>query len=251
MTTNEDNINIQNLNINNNSIENTEKLNEIKKPHNEGPTKTIMFCLYGKEFSSQFLISWSEIILQCILNNYRPLISMDYDKNVFLSKNKILGGNILTNNANQKVFQGSVEYDYVLMLDKSVVFTFNDLTKLIDSPYECTSGVYLLNNEYTNVVSKFNMDIYKEQNAINFVKYEDLIKMDKIDNRYIKCEFVDNGWLMFKKGALEKLDYPWFDYKLENSINVFSDSYSFCKKLEEYNIDIMVDTNFKMAYLGV
>lgn len=220
--------------------------NNFQNPHNTGPTKVVLFCVYGKDFSNSFVIAWSELIIQCMQNNYRPLLSMNYDKNVFLSKNVLLGANVSTHDRTQKVFQGNLNYDYILFIDKNVVFTFNDFTKLIESPYDCTSGVYLLNNEFSNVVVNFNKKAYKEQSAINFSKYDELIEMDKIDDRYIRSEFVDIGWLMIKKGVLEKVSYPWFDYDVDNTISVFSDSYAFCKKLRKNNIDIMVDTNFKM-----
>jgi hypothetical protein len=237
-------------------LKNIEKDEELGKtnsqagPYNKGPTQTILFCVYGKEFSNTFLVSWSELIIQCMQNNYRPLLSMNYDKNVFLSKNVLLGGNIRTHDRSQKVFQGNLDYDYILFLDKNIIFNFNDLTKLIESPYECTSGVYLLNNEFSNVVINFNKQAYQEQSAINFIKHEELVQMDnKIDNRYVKSDFVDMGWMMFKKGTLEKVSYPWFDYDIDNTISVFSDSYAFCNKLKKHNIDIMVDTNFKMNYI--
>ena len=42
--------------------------------------KTILFCVPGKEFNSRFLLSWSDLLLQCIMNGYRHLYSPIFKK---------------------------------------------------------------------------------------------------------------------------------------------------------------------------
>ena len=32
--------------------------------------KTIVFCIPGRQFKSRFLLSWSELLLQCLMKNY-------------------------------------------------------------------------------------------------------------------------------------------------------------------------------------
>ena len=67
--------------------------------------KVIVFCIPGKSFTNRFLILWSELLLQCILNGYRPILCQENDKNLYIQRNKCLGANLLSNDENQKPFQ--------------------------------------------------------------------------------------------------------------------------------------------------
>jgi len=213
--------------------------------------KVIIFCIPGSTFNSRFVLGWSELLLKCLLNNYRPVLCQENDRNIFIERNKCLGGNILQDNKDQKPFQGSAEYDYIVWINPNVIFTFEDLEKLLKSDYDVTSGVYTLSvpGDITNVVQKFDNKFYKEKGTFNFLTNDEIVKMDKIDNRYFEADFVDFGWVCLKKGISEKIEYPWFEpYTKEDRVSLFTDSYSYCKKLKEKGVKIMVDSNIKMNY---
>ena len=213
--------------------------------------KVIIFCIPGSTFNSRFVLGWSELLLKCLLNNYRPVLCQENDRNIFIERNKCLGGNILQDNKDQKPFQGSAEYDYIVWINPNVIFTFEDLEKLLKSDYDVTSGVYTLSvpGDITNVVQKFDHKFYKEKGTFNFLTNDEIVKMDKVDNRYFEADFVDFGWVCLKKGISEKIEYPWFEpYTKEDRVSLFTDSYSYCKKLKEKGVKIMIDSNIKMNY---
>ena len=214
--------------------------------------KVIIFCVPGKTFNSLFLLNWSSLLLKCLLNNYKPILCQENDVNIFIEKNKCLGGNILKDNKEQLPFQGGLEYDYLVWIDPNVIFTYEDLTKLLNSKYDVTSGIYLLDaqNSITNVVQKFDYNFYKRYGTFNFLIYDNIIRLDKINNRYFEAEFVDLGWICMKKGVSEKIQYPWFEphTKEGETVNLFTDSYSYCKKLKNKGIKIMIDSNVKLNY---
>lgn len=224
---------------------------DVKQTVNKEAQKIILFCVPGKQFNSKFLLCWSELLLKCLLNNYRPILCQESDRDIFIQRNKCLGANILLDNNDQKPFQGKVEYDYLVWIDPNVIFTYEDLEKLLSSKYDVTSGVYTLNTQtdITNVVENFDYKYYKKNGTFNFLTNDSIVKMNKEDNRYFKADFVDLGWVCMKYGVAEKIMYPWFDmYEGEDKVNLLTDSYSYCKKLKEQNIKIMVDSNIKMNY---
>ena len=53
-----------------------------------------------------------------------------------------------------------------------------------------------------------------------------------------------------KRGVAERIEYPWFEPhpNEDEQVNLFTDSYAYCKKLEKEGIKIVVDTNTKMRY---
>ena len=211
--------------------------------------KTILFCVPGKEFNSRFLLSWSDLLLQCIMNGYRPILCQENDKNLFISRNKCLGGNILSNDPEQKPFQGRVNYDHLVWIDSHVTFTYGDLEKLLESPYEVTSGLYTFNQQTTNVVQKFDYEFYQKNGTFNFLSYDNLVNVEKENNRYFPAEFADMGWMSFKPGVSERLQYPWFEPNTTHPVGLFTDTYGYCMKLKEAGIKVMVDGNTKMRYL--
>ena len=79
------------------------QVNDKNEP-NENKQQTIVFCVPGKTFTNRFLVLWSELLLQCLLNGYRPILCQENDKNLFICRNKCLGANLLSNDENQKPF---------------------------------------------------------------------------------------------------------------------------------------------------
>lgn len=211
--------------------------------------KVIVFCIPGKSFTNRFLILWSELLLQCILNGYRPILCQENDKNLYIQRNKCLGANLLSNDENQKPFQGKVDYDYIVFLDPNVVFTFDTLIKLLESPHDVTTGIYLFNEKTTNLVKEMNHNFYLENGTFQFVLQDDIVNLEKEDNRYFDVDFTDLGFIVFKNGAIEKLKYPWFDATTKEPVALFTDSYSFCQKLKENNIKIYADADTRTKYL--
>lgn len=233
---------VRNLNVSENA--------QPSKVVEQKTLKTIVFCVPGNnKFNSRFLLMWSELLLQCFTNNIRPILCQENDKNLYICRNKCLGANLLSDDTEQKPFQEKLNYDYLLWIDPNVVFTFQDLKKLLASPYDVTTGIYLFNsNQVTNVVRNFDYDFYKKNGTFNFLNYDNLVDVEKVDNRYFETEFADMGWMMFKKGALEKIKYPWFEPNTTEPVSLFTDSYGYCKKMQEAGLKIMVDGDTKMRY---
>ena len=215
----------------------------------EPKAKIILFCIPGREFKSRFLLSWSDLLLQCIMNGYRPILCQENDKNLYICRNKCLGGNILSNDVEQKPFQGKVNYDYLVWIDPHVTFTYKDIEKLLESPHDVTSGLYTFNEQITNVVPNFNYEFYQQNGTFNFLTYDNLVNVQKEDNRYFPAEFVDMGWMCFKSGVAERLQYPWFEPNTTQPVGLFTDTYAYCMKLKEAGVQIMVDSNTKMRYI--
>jgi len=216
---------------------------------NTNRQQVILFCIPGKTFSNRFVVLWSELLLQCLLNGYRPVLCQENDKNIYISRNKCLGANLLSNDEDQKPFQGKIEYDYLVWLDPNVVFTFNEIKKVLESPYDVTTGLYLLTGDTTNVVKNMSHEFYLKNGTFDFVQYENILDFEKEDNRYFQVDFTDLGFACFKKGVIEKLKYPWFSETTKEPVALFTDSYTFCQKLKDNGIKIYADANTKMKYI--
>jgi hypothetical protein len=242
---------------------NTENIKKEEKP------KTIVFCIAGNEFNTQFLLNWSNLLSQCFANGYMPIMRVEYDRDIYINYNKCLGANLLNFNPEQKPFSiiNNFDYDYIVFIKPNMEFDFFNLQKLLESPYDITTSIYTYESKYqtnknnlTNLVANHNnnLEFYKNRGTYNFIPYDSLINANKIDNRYINVDYADIGFMVIKKGVLDKVSYPWFDKNINydnkdkktgiSDIHLFTESYSFCYKLRQAGFKITADCNTKLKY---
>ena len=100
----------------------------------------IIFALPGREYSREFLMSWSDLLVQCTAKGHQVLVSQNYSSVVHFARARCLGGDVMAGQ-DQKPFQGKVDYDVIVWIDSDIIFTPEDVFKLLDSPHDVTAGV--------------------------------------------------------------------------------------------------------------
>ena len=105
----------------------------------------IVFCLPGKDYSREFLLSWSDLIMQAGAKGHNIMISQQYSSVVHFARAKCMGGDALKG-PDQKPFQGAVDYDVMMWIDSDMVFKPEDFFKLLESPHDVTAGLYMMEN---------------------------------------------------------------------------------------------------------
>ena len=225
---------------------NEEFMNPLKKP------LTVIFCLPGTTFSHHFLKSWSELLLYCVTHQIRPIISSHQSSNVHFVRNMCLGADVLRGK-DQKPFNGSVNYDFIMWIDSDQVFTVNAFISLLRHDKDVVSGLYLMSNgkEYT-AVQKWDESNFLDRGSFKFLNKNSLMnwldqnadgeieeKKDEMGQPYkdySKCKiplmpvsYTGLGWTLVKKGVYEKLPYPWFygtKITMKKSISIDEDDVS-------------------------
>lgn len=217
----------------------------------------IIFCLPGREYSREFLLSWSDLLVQTIKKGHEVLISQQYSSMVHFARAKCLGGDVLKG-ATQKPFQGQIEYDMIMWIDSDIVFSADDFFKLIDSPHDVTCGSYMMSDlKNLCVVKNWDTDYFKKNGSFEFITPE-MLKgyKDLTDERYLKVVYAGMGWMMIKNGAIEKLEYPWFTSDTETMlgedgqtiVDLCSEDVSFCRALDKVGVSIMLDTTVRVGH---
>ena len=169
----------------------------------------IIFCLPGREFTNNFLVSWTNLISELPNHGVRWRLSQKYSVNRYFVCNSCLGGDSLRGK-NQKPFQGKVDYDYIMWIDSDQVFTPDHFLKLLkraqDTKVDILSGLYLMQGgTYFATVEDWNLDFFKNNGHFQFLKPKDIEGRKDI----FPVSYTGFGWLLVKKGVFESLDYPW------------------------------------------
>lgn len=212
------------------------------------PLKKVIIALPGKEYSSAFLMGWSETLLKLTQQGYQVALTSDYSEYTPFTRMKSLGLDNLRGD-DQKPFDGKVDYDVWITIDSNIIFSPKQVIELIEDTdkYPVISGVHRLPDmKSISAVRKLD-DAYFSENGV----YE-YIKLDTLDKeiKHIEVEYSSMGFMACKKGVIESLVHPYFNYPVkvhevgDKSISqVLPDDASFCKRLTDAGHTITLNTD--------
>lgn len=207
----------------------------------------IIFCLPGPSFSHNFLMSWTELLREVFVKGHTPYISCQQDSVVYYVRNKCLGGDVLRGK-DQKPFNGQIAYDYMMWLDSDMVFQAKDFFKLLSWNKNIVSGMYKSKGgQVFTTVEKWDEEYFKKTGSFQFMTDKDIKgKKDLIDVAYTGF-----GFILFKYGVFEALEYPWFQpifHTIGNARDFSSEDVSICRLLKEKNYKIYVDPTVRVGH---
>ncbi len=215
--------------------------------------KTVVFCLPGPSYSGRFLVSFTELILDCKAAGINPVISQDYSSMVNYARCKVLGASV-SRGKNQAPFGGKIDYDYLMWIDSDIVFNSDKFFKLLEMDRDIASGWYAQPGStpsgglYTPVVEKMDDNFFKKHGSYQFLTTEDISKKSKP----VKVDYVGFGWVLVKRGVFESLEYPWFAPKLidigEGIQDVCSEDVSFCHDVKKAGYDIWLNPQIRVGH---
>jgi len=214
----------------------------------------IMFCLPGKTFSNEFLMSWTNTFKHFIKCGVQVELINKYSSNVYYARNLCLGGNNIKGK-HQKPWQGKINYDYMMWIDSDVIFTPKQVVDLIDisekyNEVKIVSGLYIMedNKEYATVIN-WNLEYFKKYGRFEFLTKKALKSFDlKI---LFEVAYTGFGFMLIKNGVFEAIEYPWFrplweEVVLDNGIimsDYTSEDVGFCRTITEKGFKIYIDPN--------
>lgn len=214
----------------------------MKKP------KTIIFCVPGRNFSGNFLKAWTNLFVWCVNNNFNPILSNHYDSNVYYARQKCLTPNV-TRGKNQKPFNGEVDYDYIMWIDSDMYFSPQQFEQLVDMDKDIASGIYKMQDqENYATVEKYNNQEFIDNGVFTFLN--DKILADK--PQIFPVEYTGFGWILIKKGVIEKMEYPWFRpewLEIGDNIKEFtSEDVGFCMNAIKKGFKIHVNQSVRIGH---
>ena len=208
--------------------------------------KTIIVCCPGDCFSGNFIKCLTYLIKHLNTTGFKVYFCSAYSRNIYEVRNKCMLGSPVKG-SNQQPFNG-MEYDYVLWIDNDMVFSPSDFDLLYKHEADVISGLYIMANDREfAAVEYWDEDYFQKHGSFQFLARTD------IRTRYMpfKVEYVGFGFILFKYGVFEQLQYPWFEptyLKIKASKDFSMEDVTLCLKLKEKNIDIHVHPNVILGH---
>ena len=207
----------------------------------------IVFCMPGRSYSREFLLAWSDLLMQATSRGHQVMISQQYSSVVHFARAKCLGGDVLKG-PDQKPFQGAVDYDVMMWIDSDVVFKPEDFFALLESPHDVTAGMYMMEDlQHFATVKEWNEDFFSKTGSFKFLRPDDIVGAPQ----YVPVAYTGMGWMMIRKGVVETIKYPWFHSDLQDVgglIDMNSEDVSFCRSLQSAGHQIYIDTKVRVGH---
>lgn len=205
-----------------------------------------VFCLPGRTFSSNFLTSWSNTLIYLMQNQisfiycnfYTPILN--YTRNSLIRR---FPGDYKDLNSNSVLpFDNRVKCKKIIFIDDDMVWTPEDIEKLIKSDKDIIGGFYKMNiNDPRGVLaaSQNNESIYDR----------DIIgKTDPI-----KLTGIGFGLIAIKQDVFNNIEFPWFGTretinKDTGNVEIQSDDFYFCEKAIDSGYEIYGDPTIQLGH---
>jgi len=207
----------------------------------------VIFCIPGREFSDQWMRSWTDTLAACGNAGISWAYSMSYDPVVYYARNRVLGGNNV-DGRDQKPFGGTVDYDYQVWLDSDMVWKGDDVLKLLSHDKPVIAGCYpMQNNAQFPIVETLDYNLLYQQGTFKFM---DRAELDAKTAPFT-ASYSGFGFMAIAKGVMERLEYPWFRPRwVDNGtfLEFTSEDVGFCWSVAELGEQIWIDPSIRVGH---
>ena len=195
-----------------------------------------VFLISGKEFSTEFLTSWTKTIQWLKDENIKFEWVIYYSPILVKTRNSLLLNGFAKNkNESNDIFNGELNCKKIIFLDDDMVWTPEQMKILLESEYDITTGIYMTEDNVTTTLMK------KETGRIssNSIRYkEEPFVVDGTGLGFFACN----------PEILEKIGFPWFEVKLIDN-DFIGEDYYFCQRAAELGYKTYADPRLKVGHM--
>ena len=254
------------------SLPETEKVNLAQQNANrmsqpqqnqQRPHVKVVFCIPGREFTANFLQSWTKLCNALYLNQISFVLSNTYSPVVYYARSACLRAHVLRGR-HQKPFNEEITYEYMMWIDSDIVFEpehFFELLKRMElnRDLQVLSGTYLMaDGHHTTIVDKWDEDFFQQNGSFKFLTLKELLDKSnteevKKNNGLLDIVYAGFGFLMIRTGVFEQFEYPFFKpifHELKNGTiyDFSSEDASFFLELKDKGIKAYVDPTVHVGH---
>jgi hypothetical protein len=163
----------------------------------------------------------------------------------------------------QKPFNGELEYDVYVSIDSDMVFTPSMLEALIESTdvHPVVSGYYMMaDGKNLAVVKDWSVPYFAKNGTFQFLTIPDVdawrTDPENTNNPFMEVSYAGMGFFACKRGVLESLEYPFFDYPLQRIttedgrelVDMCSEDVALSKNIQAKGFKVMLHTGLRVGH---
>lgn len=196
-------------------------------------TVDYVFAISGREFSSDFLSSWTNTVQMLERSNVSFEWSIYYSPVIVRTRNTLFESGFSNKTESNTIFGGQLKCKKVVLLDDDMAWTLEHIVALLESPHDIVTGIYATEDGLTTALMNPER-----------VSLEDVSKK----TRPFEVESAGLGFMAINFEILEKMNFPWFDTPLTERGFMGEDTY-FCKKARELGYKTVADPRIKVGHV--
>jgi hypothetical protein len=205
----------------------------------DGQPVDYFFCLPGENFSAEFLVAWSNTLLTLISEQKTFMFNNLYSPIVQETRNMLLNtvgrhnGIAITN----ELFAGMVSPKKVVFIDNDIIWTPQDMHKLLNSDKDIICGAYMTRDGSLAC----GLDEHRLQYS-----YLDGLTGD------LEIGFTGMGFVAVKFDVLKKMKAPWFQVEYiekDGAMQSIGEDVYFCNKARELGYSIYLDPTIRLKHM--
>lgn len=167
-----------------------------------------VFVIPAFNFSPAWVSCWTDTVMWLINNNITFKVRIGSSSLLSILRNHLISegpelkqieidGSL--HRTSTIPFDGQLECKKVVMLDSDILWTIEDLAKLLASPHDIVCGVYILGTD--------TLSIMENREGAKYITLDEL-------NQHKEPFVIYGGGLGFtaiRLKALQEIEYPWFN----------------------------------------
>jgi len=220
---------------------------------------SIVICLPGNSFSAKFLSNLTELYKALQEAGVLVFLSQGCSPEIHQLRCSVGGGDH-SFGLYQRPFGNQLSYDYIMWIDSDIDFSVKDFEDLIEMDKDVATGWYLQSNGlpvagyFLTRYLKFPEDetphpLHNKDYIYSFANDVDIISKTEP----YTVDWCGMGWMLIKRGVMEKLKFPWFApkivrYNLSEAYEVLSEDLSFALNLQDAGIEMWVNPLLKVGH---
>jgi hypothetical protein len=221
--------------------------------------KKIVFALPGDNFSSKFLISWTNTLATLWnMDKYDIMVAPGTGSFVSFVRMQTLGLDV-KRGVNQKPFNGD-NYDIWLSIDSDIIFTPELVIQLIEATdkHPVVSGMYRMSDlQNFAVVKSWDTSYFAKHGVFEFLTQDSITKWrSETGLKYMPVSYTGLGFFACRKEVLDKLQYPYFNGDVQEIVaddgtimrDISGEDVNFCKNIIKEGYEIMIDTDLRVGH---
>lgn len=148
---------------------------------------------------------------------------------------------------------------HILMLDSDIIFSPEDVLKLIKADKDFICGMYCYGTEFDKPVTKrkivagfWDEPFFEKHGDFPTLSVENAkVRALGISDKIINVDWVGLGFALAKTKIFKQIEHPWFESEkviIGSYTDTTSEDVGFCRKLKKHNIPILLHTEVLVGH---